>query len=68
MSRALVDQIIGKIESLDDQDRLDLECKLARRLETEWRVATTEARRVARRRGINQAAIDQAIQRRRYGR
>jgi hypothetical protein len=68
MSRAAVRDILNKIDALDDEDRLKLERELARRLEKEWGKEVGKARKIARRRGINQATIDRVIERRRYGR
>ena len=67
MSRTLVKAILQDIEALGDADRLALERALARRVEGEWKAAAGKARRVARRRKIDQGKIDRAIERRRYG-
>ena len=66
--KTAVKAIIQKIDALEDQDRLALEQELARRLEREWTKEATQARKEARRKGIDQAAIDRAIELRRYGR
>lgn len=65
---ASVQDILREIDSLDDEQRLLLERQLAQRAQAEWEEAAGEARELARQRGINQATIDQAIQRHRYGR
>jgi hypothetical protein len=58
MSRAAVKEILGEIQLLNDAERLALDRALARRLEQEWKREAGEARKAARRRGIDQAAID----------
>ena len=40
---------------------------LAQQAEAEWQHAAEEARRLARQQGIDQAAIDRAVQKVRYG-
>jgi hypothetical protein len=67
MSRAAVNEILQKIEKLDEKDRLTLEREMARRLEKEWAKETAKARKIAKSRGITQAVIDEIIERRRYG-
>jgi len=67
MSRAAVNEILQKIEGLDEKDRLVLEREMAKRLEKEWSKETAKARKIAKSRGITQAVIDQIIERRRYG-
>ena len=62
-----VEEILSEIEALGEEDRLKLERELARRLDDEWQREAAQARVIARSRGIDQAAIDQAIERRRYG-
>jgi len=62
-----VEEILLEIEALGEEDRLKLERELARRLEDEWKREASAARATAQSRGIDQAAIDQAIERRRYG-
>lgn len=65
MSEA-VQEILERIEQLPEEDRLILEEMLAERAEAEWRREAEAARREARMRGIDQAAIDRAIQDLRY--
>jgi hypothetical protein len=67
MSSRVIQSILHEIESLADDERLELERELSRRLDAEWDEAVAGARVEAKRRGIDQAAIDQAIARRRYG-
>ena len=67
MSQATVEQILDLIDSLPEEGRDLLEHRLAERLETEWRKEAVEARRQAKLRGIDQAKIDAAIRKHRYG-
>ncbi|MGE0823248.1 MAG: hypothetical protein AB7G75_24530 [Candidatus Binatia bacterium] len=67
MSQATVEHILDMIDQLSDRDRELLQRQLAARAEAEWRQEAEEARRQAKARGIDQAAIDAAIRQRRYG-
>lgn len=67
MTYTNVDEVVEMIASMPDEDRLALEMRLAERFENEWREAVSEGRRIAEARGIDEAAIDRAIHRRRYG-
>jgi hypothetical protein len=67
MSEA-VQEILQRIQELPEEDRLVLEQHLAQRAEAEWKREAEEARRVARQKGIDQAAIDRAVEKARYGR
>jgi hypothetical protein len=67
MSRATVDEILHRIDTLPKKDREQLERELAARSEAEWTRLARQARATARRRGIDQAAIDRAVERARYG-
>lgn len=62
MSEA-VHEILERIQRLPAEDRLLLEDHLAQQAEAEWRREAEEARRLARQRGIDQAAIDRAVER-----
>jgi hypothetical protein len=62
MSHSAVQEILQRIQELPDEERLLLEARLAELAEDEWRQAAAEARRAARARGIDQAAIDRAIE------
>jgi len=62
-----IQEILDRIERLPEEDRLLLEEELAHRAEAEWKEAAQEARRIARERGIDQAAIDRAVRELRYG-
>jgi hypothetical protein len=65
MSEAVQD-ILQRIERLPDEDRLALEVRLAEIAEADWKIEAESARRIARERGLDQAAIDQAIRDLRY--
>lgn len=67
MATAAVENILRKISALSARDRLALDRQLARRLELQWQEQIEPVREEARRRRIDQAAIDNAIQRHRYG-
>lgn len=67
MTTAIVDQILAQIERLSDEERDLLERRLAARFEDEWLRLRREAAADADRRGIDQAAIDRAVDRVRYG-
>jgi hypothetical protein len=62
-----VDAILQQIERLDEQDRMLLEQKLHELTETEWRQKADLARAEARRRGVDQQTIDDAVRQLRYG-
>lgn len=66
MSQAVQD-ILQRIQSLPEEDRLELEENLALMAEAEWKREAEEARAVARQKGIDQAAIDRAVEKIRYG-
>ena len=68
MSRSAVKEILQKIDALPQKDRERLERELAARTESEWKRLARQARAQARRRGIDQAAIDRAVEQMRYGR
>lgn len=67
MSQSTVQTILDQIEQLPEADRLLLDQRLAELAEAEWKREAEAARRLARERGVDQAAIDQAIQDLRYG-
>ena len=62
-----VKELLKHIDSLDENDRFKLHLALSQRVERDCQTEATKAHKVARRRGITQATIDRAIQRRRYG-
>jgi hypothetical protein len=68
MSRSNVSAILDQIDALPKKDRQQLEQELEERAEREWKQLATAARSHARRRGMTQARIDQAIERLRYAR
>lgn len=61
-----VQELLERIEKLSEVDRLTLERHLADRAEAEWRREAAAAQDAARERGIDQAAIDRAIEEVRY--
>jgi hypothetical protein len=66
MNQSNVQTILDQIEQLPEADRLLLDQRLAERAEAEWMREAEAARRLARERGVDQAAIDQAIHDFRY--
>ena len=66
MSATAVQDILQRIQQLPDEDRLLLEEQLAQLAETEWRRTAEQARGSARASGLDQAAIDRAIEELRY--
>ena len=67
MFRSPVQDILREIEALSDEDRLALDQQLAARLQEQWNREAGAARDEARRQGIDQVAIDRAIEHHRYG-
>jgi hypothetical protein len=63
-----VREILERIQHLPATDRLELQDVLAQQAEGEWQREAEEARRLARQKGIDQAAIDRAVEKVRYGR
>ena len=66
MSEA-VHEILERIQHLPAEDRLVLEECLAQQAEAEWRREAEQARQLAQQQGIDQAAIDRAVEKVRYG-
>lgn len=66
MSEA-VREILERIQHLPAADRLELEDLLAQQAEVKWQREAAEARRLAQQRGIDQATIDRAVDKVRYG-
>ncbi len=62
-----VDVILHQIERLDEADRLVLEQRLQELEEAEWKKEAENARAMACERGIDQPAIDAAVDELRYG-
>jgi hypothetical protein len=67
MSQSSVQTILDQIEQLPQADRVLLEQRLAELAEAEWKREAEAARRLARERGVDQTAIDQAIHNLRHG-
>lgn len=65
MSDAVLD-ILQRIQQLSEEQRMILDQKLAELTEAEWKREAEQARRIAREKGVDQAAIDKAIQDVRY--
>jgi hypothetical protein len=65
MSEA-VQQILQRIQELPEEDRLVLQVQLALAAEAEWKREADDARRLAQQKGIDQAAIDRAVESVRY--
>ena len=66
MGEAAVRHILNQIDNLPEVDRVLLEEQLAERAEAEWVREAQSARETARHRGIDQAAIDKAVEEARY--
>ena len=66
MSEA-VHEILDRIDHLPPGERLELEELLAQQAEAEWQREVEEARRLARQKGIDQTAIDRAVEKVRHG-
>ena len=67
MSQAVL-EILDRIQHLPVEDRLSLDEQLARLSEAEWHREAEEGRRLAKQKGIDQAAIDRAVEAVRYTR
>jgi hypothetical protein len=65
MSPAVL-EILDRIRHLPAEDRIALDEQLARQAEGEWLREAEDARRVDREQGIDQAAIDRAVEAVRY--
>jgi len=66
MSETTVREILERIDELPADERALLEQRLAERAESEWHREANTAREIARERGLDQAAIDDAIRRTRH--
>ena len=62
MVHANVDEILRQIEELSEEDRLVLEARLTELAEKEWKREAEKARQMAKQRGVDQAAIDRAVE------
>jgi len=67
MSEKAVQDILHRIEQLSPDDRAILEERLAEFTQAQWKHEAQLARKAARAKGLDQAAIDQAIEELRYG-
>ena len=63
-----VNDILIMIDRLSATEREELDNRLAERLELQWRLEAQRARKEASERGIDQGAIDRAIDDARYAR
>ena len=68
MNRSNVRDVLDRIEKLSEADRVLLDEQLEARAEAEWQREAAAAEDVARERGIDQAAIDRAVEEVRYPR
>ncbi|MBC8443309.1 hypothetical protein H8D79_01140 [PVC group bacterium] len=59
--------ILDEIDELPESERELLDLRLAERAEAKWRQEAKQTRREAKARGIDHAAIDEAIRKHRYG-
>jgi hypothetical protein len=66
MNETLVRDILNRIDRLPEEDRLLLERRMSERAEAQWRGETIAAQKEAIRRGIDDAAIERAIEEIRY--
>ena len=66
MSQAL-QEILDRIQGLPAEERIMLEDRLAEQAEAEWQREAEDARRMAQLRGIDQSALDRAVERIRHG-
>ena len=66
MSRAVHD-ILERIQLLPTAERLELDDELAQQTEAKWQRDAAESRHSARQNGVDQAAIDRAVEKIRYG-
>jgi hypothetical protein len=62
-----VREILERIQHLPAAERLELEDLLAKQAEADWQKEAEEAREWARQNGIDQAAIDRAVEKVRHG-
>ena len=62
-----VQEILDQILRLPQEQRAEFDSELSRIEEAEWTAMVTDARRVARERGIDDDAITRAVETLRYG-
>ncbi|NIO41934.1 MAG: hypothetical protein GTO41_18240 [Burkholderiales bacterium] len=68
MNESAIDHIWQQIQALGEEEQLRLQERMASVAEEQWRTEASTARRIARDKGIDQAAIDRAVDKVRYGR
>jgi hypothetical protein len=61
MSDTAVQEILNKVELLSDEEQLYLVRRLAEKAEADWKPEADAARRIACEKGIDQSAIDRAV-------
>jgi len=61
MNEAAIEHLLHQIDALSEADRRVLQQRLLGREEAAWRIATAQARAEATARGIDQQAIDRAV-------
>ena len=66
MSDIAVQDILQRIEVLSAEDRLRVQVHLAEVSEAEWKQEAEDVRRTARNKGIDQVAVDRAVDDVRY--
>ena len=62
MSSMGVQEILDQIGHLSDEERLRLARRLAETSELDWRQEAEHARLIAREKGIDQTAVDRAVE------
>ena len=67
MGQSTVQRILAEIDGLSELEREELDLRLDERAEARWGREAEGARQEAKERGIDQAAIDEAVRRHRYG-
>ena len=67
MNESAIDDIWQQIQALGEEEQLTLHERLAAVADEQWRKEAAAARRIAREKGIDQAAIDRAVEKVRYG-
>jgi len=68
MNESAIDHIWQQIQALGEEEQLRLHERLAAVAEEQWRNEASAARRIAKDKGIDQATIDRAVDKVRYGR
>jgi len=68
MNESAIDHILQQIQLLGEDEQLRLHERLTAIADERWREEAASARRIALAKGIDQAAIDRAVDKVRYGR